>query len=287
LAARETLVEHHEIDPWIATSAFEKNPALDSEPSYSWPPDLATVSKLRRDEAVALAEGVASGSESSEYAALTATEQELVADWDSDIELLLAQRGAVAPPVSAELPMTLSTTELLAARRDRSAFIASRRRPLPRPPSSAAARGTRFHTWVEERFGQRPLFDELPGALDEDLFMDAELADLQAGFLRTPYAELTPHAVEVPFAIVIGGRLIKGRIDAVYRVKSQWQVVDWKTNLRASADPTQLAIYRAAWAQLAGVAEEQIAGVFVYVRRGDIEVFNDLPSARDLLSTIR
>lgn len=286
LAAQETLIEHHEADPWIGTSAFEKNPALESEPSYSWPPDLATASKRRRDEAVALTESVARGSASSDHRTLTAIEQELAADWDSDIELLLAQRAAVESPVSTELPMTLSTTELLAARRDRSAFMASRRRPLPRPPSSAAARGTRFHTWVEERFGQRPLFDELPGALDEDLFMDSELADLQAGFLATPYADLTPHAVEVPFAIVIGGRLIKGRIDAVYQVDGQWQVVDWKTNLRASADPTQLAIYRAAWAQLAGVPEGEIAGVFVYVRRGDIEVFDNLPSASELLSTL-
>jgi len=286
LAAHETLVEHHEMDPWVATSAFEKNPALDSEPSYSWPPDLATASKRRRDEAVALVSRVEVEPQSAEHATLTIPELELVAEWDRDIELLLAERSVVQTPPSHVLPMMLSTTDLVAARRDRSAFIQSRRRPLPRPPSPAAARGTRFHTWVEERFGQRPLFDELPGALDEDLFMDVELAELQAGFLETPYADLTPHAVEVPFAIVIGGRLIKGRIDAVYQVDGQWQVVDWKTNLRTSADPTQLAIYRAAWAQLAGVPEKQIVGVFVYVRRGDIEVFDDLPLASDLLSAL-
>ncbi|NQU37676.1 MAG: ATP-dependent helicase, partial [Actinobacteria bacterium] len=284
-AAHETLVEHPEADPWVATSAFDANPELESEPSYSWPPDLSTPSKLRRDAAVALTNRLADGSELPDIGALSNAEQTLAADWDRDIELLLAERAAVERPTAADLPMTLSTTELLAARKDPAAFMASRRRPVPRRPSPSAARGTRFHTWVEERFGQRPLFEELPGALDEDLFMDTELAELQAGFLKTLYADLTPHAVEVPFAIVIDGRLIKGRIDAVYLVDGRWQVVDWKTNLKAYSDPTQLAVYRAAWAQLAEIPEDQISGVFVYVRRGEVDVFDDLPPLHELLPT--
>lgn len=291
MAAHETLVEHSPDDPWVGSSTYDKNPARESEQTFSWPPDLATASKKRREQAVALASGgltsgladmtTAAGSEE-----LSVTEQDLVTDWDSDIELLLAERATGEFPPTSELPTTLTTTELMSAHRDRGAFLASRRRPLPRPPSPAASRGTRFHTWVEERFGQRPLFDELPGAWDEDVFTDTELADLQAGFLETPYANLIPHAIEVPFSIVIGGRVIRGRIDAIYFVDGQWQVVDWKTQLRASADPIQLAIYRAAWAQLAGITEDEIVGIFVYVHRGEITVFDDLPAAGDLLAPV-
>ena len=74
---------------------------------------------------------------------------------------------------------------------------------------------------------------------------------------------------------------MRGRV-----VDGQWQVVDWKTQLRASADPIQLAIYRAAWAQLAGITEDEIVGIFVYVHRGEITVFDDLPAARDLLAPL-
>jgi DNA helicase-2/ATP-dependent DNA helicase PcrA len=60
-----------------------------------------------------------------------------------------------------------------------------------------------------------------------------------------------PYAIEAPFGIWIGGRLIRGRIDAVYQHHPEsraapFQVVDWKTGSIDSADPLQLAIYRLA-----------------------------------------
>ncbi len=289
-AARETLVEQVPEDPWVSSSTFEQNPALQDEPSFSWPPDLTTPSKARRDRSVKVvldriaADSADVADPADSEPMLSATETELVANWDRDIAVLLAERKTVDVSPAAVLPATMSATDVVVARGNPSEFLRSKARPLPRRPSLAASRGTAFHTWVEERFGQRPLFEELPGALDEDLFSDAELAELQAGFLATPYAERTPHAVEVPFSLVIDGRVIKGRIDAVYLVEGRWQVVDWKTNLRSTSDPTQLAIYRAAWAQLSGVPEHEIAGVFVYVRRGEIETFLDLPSAAEIVA---
>ena len=46
------------------------------------------------------------------------------------------------------------------------------RRPMPRPPAPYARRGTAFHQWLEERFGQQRLIgtDDLFGA--DDLLPD-------------------------------------------------------------------------------------------------------------------
>ena len=101
----------------------------------------------------------------------------------------------------------------------------ARRRRQPR-------RGTRFHGWVEGLFGEQPLLDrsDLEGAADDDLVDDADLATLQAAFLAGPYAATPPHRVEAPFQLVLGGRVVRGRIDAVYlRPDGGYDVVDWKT----------------------------------------------------------
>jgi DNA helicase-2/ATP-dependent DNA helicase PcrA len=47
-------------------------------------------------------------------------------------------------------------------------------------------------------------------------------------------------------------------------------VVDWKTNRAQDADPLQLALYRVAWAELAGVSVERVRAAFYYVRTGDL-----------------
>ena len=69
---------------------------------------------------------------------------------------------------------------------------------------------------------------------------------------------LVPLAVEAPFTLVLAGRLIRGRIDAVFPgADGRPQVVDWKTGDARRADPLQLACYRLAWAELQGVAVQE------------------------------
>ena len=46
----------------------------------------------------------------------------------------------------------------------------------------------------------------------------------------------------------------------MYRVGDRWEVVDWKTNIAATADPLQLAIYRHAWSQSMNVPATDIDG---------------------------
>jgi DNA helicase-2/ATP-dependent DNA helicase PcrA len=139
-------------------------------------------------------------------------------------------------------------------------------RPMPRRPVAAAGRGTRFHAWVEEIFDRRPLLDheDLPGAADEHLD-DAELRALKDAFLAGPYGGRRPFAVEAPFELPLGGRVVRGRIDAVYDLgDGRFEVVDWKTGA-TPADPVQLALYRLAWARLRHIPPDHVDAAFYYV----------------------
>src|SRR5690606_37236533 len=122
------------------------------------------------------------------------------------------------------------------------------------PPAPAARFGTRFHAWVEARFGQQGLLDpdDLPGRFDADIDDDADLEALQKAFEGGEFADRAPYAVEAPFSLVLGGTVVRGRIDAVYTEEGdpdRFLVMDWKTNRHETADATQLAIYRVAWAE--------------------------------------
>jgi DNA helicase-2/ATP-dependent DNA helicase PcrA len=99
-----------------------------------------------------------------------------------------------------------------------------------------------------------------------------------------------PYAIEAPFSIWIAGRLIRGRIDAVYRGTSesrdaQFQVVDWKTGRAESVDPLQLAIYRLAWAEAYGLQVSEIDAIFYLVRTDEIVRPEALPD-RDAIAAI-
>jgi DNA helicase II / ATP-dependent DNA helicase PcrA len=174
------------------------------------------------------------------------------------------------------MPSSLSATSLARLRDDPDGFVADLVRPMPRRPSPAARFGTRFHAWVEARFGQQDLIDpdELPGRADADIDDDSDLAQLVKQFAEGPFGERRPVAVEPPFALVLAGQVVRGRIDAVYAETVGGQegflVVDWKTSRTQGADPLQLALYRLAWAELAGVPVERVRAAFYYVRTGDL-----------------
>jgi DNA helicase-2/ATP-dependent DNA helicase PcrA len=137
---------------------------------------------------------------------------------------------------------------------------------------------------VESLFAQQPLLepDDLPGAADDDIVDEADLEQLKQAFLRSPYALRSPHAIEAPFQLVLAGRVVRGRIDAVYETGDGFEVVDWKTNRRATADPLQLAVYRLAWAEIVGLPVERVTAAFLYVRTGEVVRPADLPGREDL-----
>ncbi|MEV6709328.1 ATP-dependent helicase [Micromonospora wenchangensis] len=202
-----------------------------------------------------------------------------VVRWRREADLLLAERAELlrqAEAVEVTLPDHLSVTQLVALRRDPAQLARTLRRPMPTPPSPYARRGTAFHAWLESRFGIDRLLDvdELPGAADADAAPDGALAELQERFLASEWADRMPVEVEVPFATVLAGVVVRGRMDAVFsRPGGRYDVVDWKTGRQptgaeAEVVAVQLAVYRLAWAELAGVPVDRVGAAFHYVREG-------------------
>ncbi|GGR85351.1 ATP-dependent DNA helicase [Micromonospora fulviviridis] len=285
----------HLVDAWAPEPAGDAlNPTTETVLRAEWPADplgarrpalaeaaalvrrcLADPEAARREEAL-----LAAGPEPVEDAEhAEPVEDAEVARWRREADLLLAERAELArraEAVEVELPGHLSVTQLVALRRDPEALARTLRRPMPTEPNPYARRGTAFHTWLEQRFGADRLLDvdELPGAADDDAAPDEALTELQERFLASEWADRVPVEVEVPFATVIAGVVVRGRMDAVFaRPGGRYDVVDWKTGRQptgreADAAAVQLAVYRLAWAELAGVPVDRVGAAFHYVRDG-------------------
>ncbi|MBT2895987.1 ATP-dependent DNA helicase [Streptomyces sp. McG3] len=220
---------------------------------------------------------------------LTPEEARTLASWDRDLDSLAGElRRARATVREVLVPAALSATQLLRLADDPDGFARELARPMPRPPQPAARRGTRFHAWVESRYEELPLPmlgpDELPGGdeSDAEIADERDLAELKEAFERTAYARRTPYRVETPFQITLAGRVIRGRIDAVYRTGDRYEIVDWKTTRHRTADPLQLAVYRLAWAELHDLPLEEVTAAFLYVRSGETVHPRGLPGRAEL-----
>ncbi|HTR69467.1 MAG TPA: ATP-dependent DNA helicase [Mycobacteriales bacterium] len=254
------------------------NPLLAVTHDVDWPQPPDADALARRREAAALVDAAPGGPRPGESA-----RSEGDGLWRREADLLLAEaRGRQARTIEVAVPARLTTSQIVEIARDEEAFAAGLARPLPTPPIVAARRGSRFHEWVEQLYAVSPLLepDDLEGA-DDDQLGDAELALLQASFLAAGWGDRRPVAVEAPFEMVLAGRLIRGRIDAVYRgqpdsSEETYDVIDYKTGVMPTgrafeAAAVQLAIYRLAWADLAGVDPDRVTAGFLYVRTGELK----------------
>ncbi|GAB2593311.1 UvrD-helicase domain-containing protein [Kribbella endophytica] len=274
----------------------EENPELAEQTQAAWPAPYDLPAYERRLEGAALvqlsrAEGPSLDAEES----LFLDEQATVARWDSEIERLLteARESRSRKAYDVELPRTLSATQVMRLAKDPDGLASELARPMPRKPNRAARFGTRFHAWVESYFGQQFLIDpdDLPGAADEGIVDDTDLTELMDAFRVGPFGERAPYEIEAPFALSIGGRVVRGRIDAVYQSvrpdgSRGYDVIDWKTSRSETADPLQLAIYRVAWAELVGLPLHQVGAAFYYVRTGDVVRPDNLPSREALIALL-
>ncbi|MFF7075297.1 UvrD-helicase domain-containing protein [Streptomyces lavendulae] len=216
----------------------------------------------------------------------TPEEARAIASWDRDLDALEGElRRARAAVREVELPSALSASQLMRLAADEQGFVRDLARPMPRPPQPAARQGTRFHAWVESRFEELPLplldlldpATELPGS-DQEVADEADLDALKAAFERSEYAERTPYRMEAPVQLTLAGRVIRGRIDAVYKnPDGSYEVVDWKTGRTTQADPLQLAVYRLAWAEATGTPLDRVSAAFLHVRSGRVIRPRDLP----------
>jgi DNA helicase-2/ATP-dependent DNA helicase PcrA len=291
------------VDAWALPPADdEANPVLGATEDIAWPP---VPDPEIRDRRRAAASAVLAHRDL-DVEALRAEHARLadildpaglatVSGWDDDIALLLEERrGELSATRTVPLPSALSASDLVRLAADPDLFTRRLARPVPSAPALAARRGTRFHAWVEQHFGMRPLLepDDLPGAVDADIDSDEALAAMQTAFLASPYADRTPVDIEVGFSLVLGGRVVPGRIDAVFTEvgadgETRFEVVDWKTHRAHDADPLQLAIYRVAYAELRGVPVDLVDAAFVYVRDGSVVREPDLPDRSALEALLR
>ncbi|NLU72062.1 ATP-dependent helicase [Streptomyces sp. HNM0575] len=318
-AAAEAVLERLAEDPVREDPAREEvvreQAVRDSEAAEGEPTE--------REAVEGEAEPEPAGSSPAAAHALTPEESRLIESWDRDLEALSGElrRSRVAVR-DVPLPPSLSASQVLRMAADPDGFARELARPMPRPPRpDAARRGTRFHAWVESGFEELTLPmlgpDELPGADDgsaapgsgygsvpgqagtdvephvepDGIADERDLAALKEAFRRSPYARRTPYRVEEPFQLELAGRVVRGRIDAVYREISPdgsptYDIVDWKTGRARDADPLQLSVYRLAWAEKQRVPLESVGAAFLYVRGGELvrpEGLLDRPGLEELL----
>lgn len=272
---------HGSVESW-AEEPEVPNPLLERTTELSWPRAYEHGPRVLREAAAeqvrADLEALRAGHPLPEDAGLTPRERATLERLDQEAQWLLDEQRLARKAVrEVVLPATLTASQLMRLDQDPAGFARELARPMPRPPAPAARRGTRFHAWVETLFDSRPLIapDDLPGG--EDVGTEDDLVALQEAFRASGWADRPPYAVEAGFALPLGGRVIRGRIDAVYDLGGgRWKVVDWKTG-RETADPLQLAVYRLAWARLQDVDASQVEASFLYVREGREQVHTDLP----------
>ena len=279
------------VEHWAQAPADgEKNPLSDNAKEGIWPADPLTGRRgdVERGAALVAAE-LQAGEPQDDAPSLSA--------WAADVDALLAERATAATQQARALPNQLSVSGLVELSRDPAGARQRLSRRIPARPDQHALLGNAFHDWVQRLYGAERLFEleDLPGAADADTARaDAqELARLQAAFLESPWAARTPTAVEVPFEMAIGNRVVRGRIDAVFVERDGGvTVVDWKTgtppdglDARRHA-AVQLGVYRLAWAALTGCPPSQVRAAFHYVRSGTTVVADELPELTDLAALL-
>lgn len=266
-----------EIGIWVdEPEPGEPNPMDAVAREYYWPHDPLGPRRAVIEQGAALVRAAETGDDVTDLLG-EAEVAAAAAEWDVEVDRLLAERERHSGDVAVEIPLPehLSVSALVLLRDDPDALARAIRRPVPQPPAPLARRGTLFHAWLESRWGSPQLLDidELPGSADEGAAHDRELATLRAAFLASAWADRTPAEVEAPFELLIAGVLVRGRVDAVFpTVDGSVEVVDWKTGrpprdrAEESVRAVQLAAYRLAFARLCGLPLEQVGAAFHHIR---------------------
>ena len=207
---------------------------------------------------------------------------------DSDAELLIRQIEDRRSSKDIYLPPRISVSTLIALKENPELLAQSIRRPMPFLQDQFARRGTDFHNWVEQYLKASTLFDDDDLDYYDRIEDDQKLEELKSKWLASDWAKKNPYRLEVPFETVLAGVLIRGRIDAVYKTETGYEVVDWKTGSKklSAAAAIQLAMYRLAWAKIAGVPVEQVSAAFHYVPTGEDDRRSDLLTEAQLVELL-
>lgn len=262
----------------IAPPAGSVNPLEPETVAHRWPQPLDEAAWVLRSAAAAAVTAARQvRADTGEYPKddlAHLDEAALVAGWDAELAMLEAELASSLRGQDVPLPPSLAVSGVIAAHREPAEFARRLARPMPRQPSRAAQFGIRFHEWVQRQFGQHTLLapeaDEVSALTVKD---EDDFQDVCARFLAGRFGSLAPVALEVPFAMSVGGQLIRGRIDAVYpgAAPGTYLVVDWKTGRSETADPLQLSCYRLAWAGMRGIDPVAVSAAFYWVRSDEVE----------------
>jgi DNA helicase-2/ATP-dependent DNA helicase PcrA len=265
------------VSVWSAEpSDGETNPLDEVAPEYRWPYDPLGARRAVVEEGADLVRAALTGDDAADLLAEAAI-AEGAAEWDAEVDRLIAERERLAAGREVEVPVPahLSVSQLVQLRDDPGELARAIRRPVPTAPAPLARRGTLFHAWLEARWGAPRLLDtdELPGSADAGAAHDRDLGALQKAFLASEWASRTPAEVEPPFELLVAGVLIRGRADAVFTTPDGGiDIVDWKTGgpprdaAQEQVRAVQLAAYRLAFATLRGLPLEKVGAAFHYVR---------------------
>lgn len=208
--------------------------------------------------------------------------------WIRDSQALINELHRSKERADVLLPPRLSVSTLVALRDNPEELALAIRRPMPRPQDEYSRRGTVFHLWVEKHFGQGSLFDDEDLHPIDPLETDQTLEKLKTTWLASEWGDRQPYAVEVPFESVLAGVLLRGRIDAVYKIGDRFEVVDWKTGSKKLGESAtiQLAMYRLAWAKLQKIDPSLVSAAFHYVPTGATDRRADLLDEAGLIALL-
>ena len=278
------------VDQWAPAPADgELNPLREAVIERTWP---APAREVEAERGAALVEQMMAAASDADEAGASDDPDDLDG-LAADVDALLAERERAGMRPAPVLPGQLSVSALVDIGRDPAAAMMRLQRRVPVRPNPDALLGTAFHDWVQRFYRAERLFDlaDLPGAVDRELGRadEEQLAELQAAFAVSPWASRSPIDVEVPFDMMVGATVVRGRIDAVFAdADGGYTVVDWKTGAAPTTEETlrenaiQLATYRLAWAATRGVEPESVRAVFHYVATGVTVAPPELPGAGEL-----
>ena len=177
---------------------------------------------------------------------------ELVAAHNQDISLIAAAMGHYTRSEPRVPDIVSATTFVALKKREVTAWDLIR--PLPDRPTAARRIGNEVHRLIEEKArGMAPYADEEdldePSAVTDPARIDEYLANFEAsGYADRELAQLPSGElmVELPFTFKREGRMIRGRIDAVYQTEEGGlEIVDFKTGQRFDVhdEHDQLSLY--------------------------------------------
>ncbi len=266
-----------------------ENPTRTQPRTGSWPVKSTRSETIQ--ESIKYISSISGFADPQELITLSKTPAEI--SLANDAIALIREVGSNKKGLSINLPTRMSVSTLVNLAKNPDELALNIRRPMPNHIDKYARRGTQFHLWIEAQYKD-------PQVLDEDAFDvtqndpdELPLEELKSKWLASDWAKRdpAPGGIEVPFETVLGGVLLRGRIDAVYEANGQYEVVDWKTGKTKSGDDLaaaaiQLAMYRLAYSKLFNIPLENISAAFHYVGSNETVRPADLLDESQLISIV-